>query len=130
MTSSSRWTNTLGHLYRRRKTTFKNWKRQSCKLARTNTHIEDLKKQAIGNQELSMEDVQKMQNDLKGIEIAIDRAMAMRDECYKALWESESEIKKLWSEVDSFVSNYNSQLSELSLLPLGVRARCPDESIT
>jgi SMC interacting uncharacterized protein involved in chromosome segregation len=87
------------------------------KLARTNTHIEDLK-QTIGNQELSVEDVQKMQNELKGIEEAIDRAMAMRDERRKALWESESEIEKLWSEVESFVSDYNSQLSELGLLPL------------
>jgi kinetochore protein NDC80 len=87
------------------------------KLARTTAHVEELK-QAVSNQSLSMEDVQKMQNEVKGIEEAIDRAITLKDQRRKALWESESEIEKLWNELESFVSDYNSQLCELVLLPL------------
>jgi kinetochore protein NDC80 len=87
------------------------------KLARTTARVEELK-QAISNQTLSVEDVQKMQNEAKGVKEAIDRAVTLKDQRRKALWESESEIEKLWNELESFVSDYNAQLSELGLLPL------------
>jgi kinetochore protein NDC80 len=86
------------------------------KFARTTARVEELKN-SIGSQALSLQDVQKMQNELKGVEEAIDRAIASKDEYRKSLWESQSEIENLLSELESIASVYNSQLGELSLLP-------------
>lgn len=89
----------------------------SRKLARTTARVQELK-EAISNQTLSMEDVQKMQNEVKGVKEAIDRAMVLKDERRKAVWETDSEAEKLWNELESLVADYNSQLGELSVLPL------------
>lgn len=87
------------------------------KLARVNAHVEDLK-QAISSQELSVEDVQKIQNELKGIEEATDRAITLRDQRRTALLDADSELDKLWNDLENLLSDYNSQLGELALLPL------------
>lgn len=74
--------------------------------------------ESISNQALSLEDVQKMQNERKGDEEAIDRALALRDQRRSVLWEIEAELEKLWSDLDSFVSDYDSNLGEINLLDL------------
>mmetsp|Transcript_26886 Transcript_26886/g.50332 ORF Transcript_26886/g.50332 Transcript_26886/m.50332 type:complete len:445 (-) Transcript_26886:1580-2914(-) len=75
-------------------------------------------KETVKNQELSLEDVQKMQNERKGVEEATDRAIALRDQRRSTLWEIEAELDKLWNELETLVSDYNSNLGELNLLPL------------
>lgn len=87
------------------------------KLERVNAHVEDLK-QAISSQDLSVEDVQKIQNELKGVEEATDRAIILRDQRRTALLDAESELDKLWNDMETILSDYNSQLGELALLPL------------
>ena len=87
------------------------------KLARTQARVEELKV-SISNQKLSVEDVQKMQNEVKGVKEAIDRAMALKDQRRQVVWETESEFETLWNDLEALVSDYNSQQSELSLLPL------------
>jgi SMC interacting uncharacterized protein involved in chromosome segregation len=86
-------------------------------LERSTKHVEELKI-AISNQALSLEDVQKMQNELKGVEESIDRAIKLKDERRKALWDSQVEAEKYWNELEGVVSDYNSDVAELSLLPL------------
>ncbi len=75
-------------------------------------------KDSISKQELSIEDVQKMHNELKGVEEATERALVLRDQRRSTLWEIESELEKSWSDVELLVSDYNSNFGELSLLPL------------
>jgi kinetochore protein NDC80 len=87
------------------------------KLAKVTAHVKELKEK-ITNQELSVEDVKKIQNERKGVEEATDRAIALRDERRSALWEIESEVERLWNEIESLVCDYNSTLGELNLLPL------------
>jgi SMC interacting uncharacterized protein involved in chromosome segregation len=87
------------------------------KLGRTNAHVQELK-EVISSQEFSVEDVQKIRSELKGIEEATDRVVALRDQRRKALWDTESALDKLWSDLETLLSDYSSQLGELNLLPL------------
>jgi kinetochore protein NDC80 len=75
-------------------------------------------KDTISNQELSVDDARKMQSELKGVEEATERAIALRDERRSSLWEVESELEKIRSNVETLVSDYNSNYEELRLLPL------------
>ena len=89
----------------------------SKKLATIVSKVSKLKK-SIDKQELSVEDVQKMQNERKGVEEAIERAYTLRDQRRSALWEIESEVEKCWSNVESYVSDYNSHVGDLKILPM------------
>ena len=75
-------------------------------------------KESIGNQELSLDDVQKMKNERKGVEEAFERAFSLRDQRRSALWEIESEVEKSWTDLESFISDYNSHVGDLKLLPM------------
>jgi SMC interacting uncharacterized protein involved in chromosome segregation len=75
-------------------------------------------KETINNQALSVEDVQKMNNERKGVEEATERAISLRDQRRSSLWEVEAELGKLWNDIESLVSDYNSTLGDLQLLPL------------
>lgn len=86
-------------------------------LERTTARIEELKL-SVNSQELSVEDVKKMKNELKGIEEAYERTINLRDQRRKTLWDIDSELKKSWNDLETVLSDYNSQLSELNLLPL------------
>lgn len=75
-------------------------------------------KESIDQQELSLEDVQKMQNERKGVEEAIERANTLKDQRRSALWEIESEIESCWNKIESFVSDYNANTGDLKILPI------------
>jgi kinetochore protein NDC80 len=75
-------------------------------------------KETISKQELSVDDIRKMQSELKGVEEATQRAITLRDQRRSSLWEIESELEKTWADVESLVSDYNSNYGELGLLPL------------
>ena len=85
-------------------------------LARVTASVESLK-ETIRNQEMSLEDVEKMQNEKKGVEEAIDRAVKLKEDRLKDLWKVNSELDKLWTDLESVVSEYNSKLGELNVLP-------------
>jgi chromosome segregation ATPase len=87
------------------------------KLARATSSVESLKC-TINCQEMSIEDVQKLQNEKKGVEEAIDRAVRLKEERLKASWETEAALEKLWTELEAAVSDYDAKLSELTSLPL------------
>ena len=93
----------------------------SKKLASIELKVKTLEEN-IKNQELSLEDIQKMENERKGVEEAIERAYTLRDQRRSALWEIESEIESCWSNVESFVSDYNSHVGDLKTLPLVLSA--------
>ena len=94
------------------------------KLEETNRQLErvaariDELKVTIDSQELSVEDTKKMKNELEGIEEAYDRTITLRDQRRKTLWDIDSELKKSWNDLETVLSDYNAQLSELNLLPL------------
>ncbi|KAG7353792.1 HEC/Ndc80p family-domain containing protein [Nitzschia inconspicua] len=75
-------------------------------------------KDTITRQEMSVDDVRKMQSELKGVEEATERAIALRDQRRSSLWEIESELENTWTNVESLVSDYNTSNGELGLLPL------------
>ena len=86
-------------------------------LARLTEHVGVLK-DTISNQELSVDDVRKMQSDLKAVEEATEGAIALRDQRRSSLWEVESELETIWSKVENLVFDYNSNYEELRQLPL------------
>jgi kinetochore protein NDC80 len=87
------------------------------KLSKLSERVQKLKDN-LNKQELSLEDVQKMKSEQKGVEEAMERAFALRDQRRSTLWEIESEMEKIWGNVETLVSDYNSNYGELSLLPL------------
>ncbi|KAL3933258.1 MAG: hypothetical protein SGARI_003747, partial [Bacillariaceae sp.] len=87
------------------------------KLAKLTERVEKLKDN-LNKQELSLEDVQKMKSEQKGVEEATERALALRDQRRSTLWEIESELDGIWGKVETLVSDYNSNQGELGLLPL------------
>ena len=87
------------------------------KLAKLTERVEKLKDN-LNKQDLSLEDVQKMKSEQKGVEEATERALALRDQRRSTLWEMESELEKIWGTVETLVSDYNSNHGELGLLPL------------
>lgn len=87
---------------------------QLAKLTERVTALKD----AIAKQELSVDDVRKMQSELKGVEEATERAIKLRDQRRSSLWEIDSELEKTWTDVETLVSDYNTNYGELSLLPL------------
>jgi SMC interacting uncharacterized protein involved in chromosome segregation len=89
----------------------------SKKLSTIVSKVQNLK-ESIDQQELTLEDVQKMQNERKGVEEAIERAYTLRDQRRSALWEIESEVESCWSTLESFVSDYNSHVGDLKILPM------------
>lgn len=86
-------------------------------LERVNKHVAELK-ETVTNQELSLEDVTKLENERKSLDEAIDKAMQLKDEKRKALWDDEAQMESNWNDLEAAASDYNSNLSELGLLPL------------
>ena len=86
------------------------------KLQKMNAHVVDLKK-TIESQELSVDDIQTMESEMKGVSEAMDRALDLRDKRRKTLLSSENELMKACSILESTVAEYNATLSDLQLVP-------------
>lgn len=86
-------------------------------LAKIMSKVEQVK-DSIGKQELSVDDVKKMQSERKGVEEAMERALALRDQRRSALWEIESELDKTMNDLESVVTTYNSNVCDLKLVPM------------
>lgn len=86
------------------------------KLDRMTTHINELK-QAIQEQEFSVNDIHKMESELKGLSEATDRAYAVRHQRREMLLASEQELVILCNDLESVAVDYNGRVAELQLVP-------------
>lgn len=88
----------------------------NVKLDRMTTHINELK-QAIKEQEFSVDDIHKLESELKGLSEANDRAHSIRDQMRKMLLASEEELVAVCNDLDSVTSKYNGKIAEFQLVP-------------
>lgn len=86
------------------------------KLDKMTTYIDNLK-QTIKEQEFSVDDIHKLESELKGLSEASDRAHAILDQQRKALLQSEKELMGVCNNLDAMTDNYNSRVAELQLVP-------------
>jgi kinetochore protein NDC80 len=107
----------VGALIKKKEDGTKELEETNKKLLKLTDRVNKLK-ETISNQALSVEDVHKLNNERKGVEEATERAISLRDQRRSNLWEVESELGKLWNDVESLVSDYNATLGDLQLLPL------------
>ena len=70
------------------------------------THMNDLK-QSVQEQEFSMEDVHKMESELKGLAEAADRVQATREQHRQTLRIVEDELVTVTNELEATVISYN-----------------------
>jgi kinetochore protein NDC80 len=101
-------------------------KERSAELQETNgrlnkmtAHVEELKR-TIESQELSVDDVETMESDLKGLSEALDRSIALRDQRRKTLSLSESELLVACNNLELTIVEYNAKLLDLQLVPRGL----------
>jgi chromosome segregation ATPase len=85
------------------------------KLDKMMTHINDLK-QMIKEQEFSVDDIHKLESELKGLSEATDRVEVNHEKQRKMLLASEKELVAACNNVDSIVARYNSTLAALLLI--------------
>ena len=84
------------------------------KLERMNQHVADLK-QTIATQTMSLDDLNKLQTEHKGIQEAADRTQRTLEERKEALRVVETEMAQCLTQLDMAVAEYNGKLSELSV---------------
>jgi len=82
-------------------------------LERTNGDIALLKKQ-IETQEMSVNDVMRMESETKGLSEAMERVEAADEERRSKLLESEQELHQRCNDCEGLVGEYNSKVSEAS----------------
>jgi len=86
------------------------------KLAKMNDHIEELTK-AVEKQAVSIGDMYKLQSELKGVEEAMDRALAIKEKFRESMWEKEEVLSTLYTELVHEIATYNSLISDIALYP-------------
>jgi SMC interacting uncharacterized protein involved in chromosome segregation len=97
-------------------------KERTAELEVTNRKLETMAeeistlKEQVQSQDLTVEDVRKMQSEQLRVREALDRAIATRQQQKDALWESDVELKKLFDELETVVDAYNARVSELALV--------------
>lgn len=85
------------------------------KLDRMNKHVHDLK-ETISSQEMSVEDLRRIESQQKGITEAIERTLRLREERETSLAEIQEKLDEHVLTLDALVTTYNSKLvSELNI---------------
>jgi len=79
--------------------------------------ITDGLKQKIEKQTATLGDLYKIQSELKGVEEAMGRALTLKEKLRSSSWESEEQLKALFTELEDLVSFFNATLAEVALLP-------------
>lgn len=87
----------------------------SNKLEETNARIKNVN-EAIKAQELSLDAARNLQNTLKGVCEAIERAQALNETRKSTLAEHTSDQQSLWNQVEEIAPMYNEALRELTLV--------------
>ncbi len=85
-------------------------------LEKMNGHIRSLKDE-ISNQKMSVDDLRALENELKGLNEAMDRSCALRDKRKEALTASQSDLDEVCNALDAAIVDYNSKLSDLQFVP-------------
>ena len=86
-------------------------------LAKMNGHVEDLKKE-IASQKMSVDDLRALENELKGLNEAMDRSCSLRDKRNETLAASQEDLDEVCNALDAAILDYNSKLSDLQFIPL------------
>ena len=97
-------------------------KERTAELKATNEQVDHMTskiqvlKERVQGQELSVDDVRKMESEQLRVKEMLQRVSTQRQQCKKELWEAEAELSKLLEELDGVVDDYNTKLSELLLV--------------
>jgi SMC interacting uncharacterized protein involved in chromosome segregation len=97
-------------------------KERTAELQAANEEVESMTskivvlKEKIQGQELSIDDVRKMESEQLRVKESLERAVALRQQYKEELWETEAELTKLLERLDAVVDDYNTKLSELLLV--------------
>jgi len=90
--------------------------RNETDLAAIHSRVAELKT-AVSQQDLSAEDVRRMQGERARVEDGLERAIASKQEHSKNLWDAETELNKIVEELDAAASVFNSKAKELQMIP-------------
>ncbi|GMH56932.1 hypothetical protein TrST_g9690 [Triparma strigata] len=90
--------------------------RNEADLASIHVRVAELKT-AVSQQDLSAEDVRRMQGERARVEDGLERAIASKQEHSKNLWDAETELNKIVEELDAAASVFNSKAKELQMIP-------------
>ncbi|GMH47971.1 hypothetical protein TL16_g00188 [Triparma laevis f. inornata] len=90
--------------------------RNEADLAAIHSRVAELKT-AVSQQDLSAEDVRRMQGERARVEDGLERAIASKQEHSKNLWDAETELNKIVEELDAAASVFNSKAKELQMTP-------------
>jgi kinetochore protein NDC80 len=85
------------------------------KLSNTNNRIEELKN-TVNTQQLSVDDLRKLENEIKGVVEATERARALKEERKKAFLRSQEELTMHLNKLETVVTDYNHKVSQLTVL--------------
>ena len=94
-------------------------KERTAELQAANEEVENMLskiaalKDRIQGQELSIDDVRKMESEQLRVKESLERAVALRQQYKEELWETEAELTKLLERLDAVADDYNTKLSEL-----------------
>jgi SMC interacting uncharacterized protein involved in chromosome segregation len=86
------------------------------KIDKMTGHVEQLKK-TLEKQAVSLGDMYKLQSELKGVDEAMERALALKEKLRKSKWESEEQLANHFTDLEGLVAEFNSALAEVALLP-------------
>jgi SMC interacting uncharacterized protein involved in chromosome segregation len=86
------------------------------KLERITTHINELK-HSISEQELSVDDLYKMEGELTGLTEASERADTLRDQKRQSLFTCEAELAAVCNDLDVKVGEFTGKIASLRLVP-------------
>lgn len=90
--------------------------RNQADLSAINERVTELKN-AVASQDLSAEDVRRMQGERARVEEGLEKAFATKQQHSKELWEAETELNKVCDELEAAASVFNSKATELQLIP-------------
>jgi SMC interacting uncharacterized protein involved in chromosome segregation len=86
------------------------------KLERITSHINELK-QSISEQELSIDDVYKMESEMNGFTEATERAVVLRDQKRQDLFTCESQFASVCNDLDIKIGEFSGKIAGLRLVP-------------
>jgi len=96
---------------------------RSAELERNQVDLSTIQEQVVelkakvACQDLSAEDVRRMQGERARVEDGLEKALAFKQQYSKDLWEAETELTKVCDELEAAASVFNSKATELQLVP-------------
>lgn len=97
-------------------------KERTAELTAVNSEVESMTskvvamKEMIQGQELSVDDIRKMESEQLRVKESFERASALRQQCKEELWETDAELTKFVDALETVINDFNTQLSELALI--------------